>query len=103
MRGLSSNGRQMAGMTNKLIDRALGYRDPREEGLRRALTGLRHADRRELYMGLALTAVAYLRRTAPRRQLIYRRTVPTGSAIVVHHKKSGAPRLEIIKPKKRRA
>ena len=92
----------MSGRTNKLIDRALGYRDPREEGIRRALGGLRRSDRRDLYMGLALTALAYLRRTAPRRQLIYRRTVPKGSALVIHHKKSGTPRLEIVKPKKRR-
>ena len=93
----------MPGRTNKLIDRALGYRDPREEGIRRALGGLRRSDRRDLFVGLALTALAYLRRTGPRRQLIYRKKVPKGSALVIHHKKRGAPKLEIVKPKKRRS
>ena len=91
----------MARLTKKLLDRALGYRDPRDEGIRRTLTGLRVGDQRELYIGLALTALAYLRRTEPKRQLLYRRTVPEGSALVIHHKKSGAPKLEIIKPSKR--
>lgn len=91
----------MARLTKKLLDRALGYRDPREEGIRRTLTGLRVGDQRELYIGLALTALAYLRRTEPKRQLLYRRTVPEGSALVIHHKKSGAAKLEIIKPSKR--
>jgi hypothetical protein len=87
-------------MTRKLIDRALGYRDPASDGLRRTLSGLRRGDQRELYLGLALTALAYLRRTQPKRELIYRKTVPTGSALVIHHKKQGDPRLEIVKPKK---
>jgi hypothetical protein len=91
----------MARRTRKLIDRALGYRDPRAEGMRRALTGLRVGDSRELSMGLALLALAYLRQTEPKKQLIYRKAVPEGSALVIHHKRSGTPRLEIIKPKKR--
>jgi hypothetical protein len=86
-------------MTKKMIHRALGDRDPRSEGVRRALGGLRQGDRRQLYMGLALTALAYLRRSGPRRELVYRKRVPKGSAIVVYHKKRGAPRLEIVKPK----
>lgn len=88
----------MKRMTNKLIDRALGYEDPRKVGVSRTLTGLREGDHRELYIGLALTALAYLRRTAPKRELLFRRTVPEGSAIVVHHKKRGAPKIEVIKP-----
>jgi len=83
------------------MDRALGYRDPRREGVRRTLSGLREGDRRQLYLGLALTALAYLRNTEPHRELIYRRSVPEGSALVIHHKKSGTPRLEIVKPKRR--
>jgi hypothetical protein len=91
----------MARRTRKLIDRALGARDPRDEGIRRTLTGLREGDNRELYMGLALYALAYLRRTEPKRELIYRKSVPEGSALVIHHKKSGAPKLEIIKPSRK--
>lgn len=88
----------MKRMTNKLIDRALGYRDPRQEGIRRSLRGLREGDHRELYMGLALAALAYIRNSRPRRELIYRKTVPVGSALVIHHKKRGAPKIEVIKP-----
>jgi hypothetical protein len=88
----------MAKLTNRLMKRALGSQDPRAEGQRRALAGLRTGDNRELLLGLTLTALAYLQRTAPRRQLLYRREVPEGSALVIHHKKRGAPELDIIKP-----
>lgn len=94
------NGRRMARLTRRLTSRAFGGRDARSEGYRRTLKGLREGDYRELSLGLALAALAYLRDTAPRKQLLYRKTVPTGSAIVVHHKKQGAPKLEIVKPKR---
>ncbi|HEU4318631.1 MAG TPA: hypothetical protein VFS66_00970 [Acidimicrobiia bacterium] len=90
----------MANRTKKLIDRALGARDPREEGFRRTLTGLREGNRTELYTGLALTALAYISRTRPQRQLLFRKSLPEGSALVIHHKKRGAPRIEVIKPPK---
>lgn len=89
----------MARLTNRLMDRFLG--DPRSEGYRRSLRGLREGDRRELGIGLALAALAYLQSTTPRKELIYRKAVPKGSALVIHHKKRGKPRLEIIKPKRR--
>jgi hypothetical protein len=75
--------------------------DPKRDGLRRSLKGLRDGDYRELSLGLTLTALAYLRSTKPRKQLIYRKTVSEGSALVIHHKRTGAPRLEIVKPKRR--
>ena len=84
-----------------LKDKVLGGSDAREAGYDRTLRGLREGDRRELYMGLALSALAYLQKTKPRKQLLYRKTVPEGSALVIHHKKSGNPRLQIIKPGKR--
>jgi len=87
----------MARLTKRLTNRLIG--DPGTEGVRRSLRGLRDGDYRELSVGLALAAFAYLRKTTPRKQLLYRRTVPKGSAIVIHHKKSGTPKLEIIKPK----
>lgn len=89
----------MARAKKRLTDLVLG--DPRREGLRRSLKGAREGDYRELSFGLALMALAYLRSTAPRKQLLYRKRVPTGSAVVVYHKKSGAPKLEIVKPKRR--
>lgn len=97
---MSGNGNRMGRMTNKMIDRALGHRDPREEGIRRTLRGFREGDQRELYTGLALTVLAYLRRTGPRRELIFRKAVPEGSALVIHHKRHGDPRIEVIKPPK---
>lgn len=72
--------------------------DPKQEGYRRSLRGLREGDYRELGVGLALTALAYLRSTKPRKELIYRKTVSEGSALVIHHKKSGTPKLEIRRP-----
>ena len=89
----------MARAKKRLTDLVLG--DPRREGLRRSLKGAREGDYRELSFGLALMALAYLRSTAPRKQLLYRKRVPTGSAVVVYHKKRGAPKLEIDKPKRR--
>lgn len=80
------------------MDRALGSRDPRDEGLRRTMRGFREGDQRELYLGLALTALAYLRRSKPQRELLFRKSVPVGSALVIHHKKRGAPKIEVIKP-----
>jgi len=43
-------------------------------------------------------ALAYLQRSKPKRKLLYRKTVSPGSAIVIHHKKWGDPKIEVIKP-----
>jgi hypothetical protein len=89
----------VTGRTKNLMNRALGISDVGAAGLQRTLAGLREGDRRQLSLGLVLAAIAYLQRTRPRRQLIHRQVVRSGSALVIHHKKTGAPRLEIIKPK----
>ena len=47
---------------------------------------------------LSLAALAYVRRTRPRRRLIFRRSLPEGSALVIHHKRRGDPRIEVIRP-----
>ena len=91
----------MASYKKKFMRRMWGGSDAREVGFDRTLRGLREGDSKDLYFGLALSALAYLQRTKPRKELIHRQTVPQGAAIVIHHKKSGNPRLEIIKPKKR--
>jgi hypothetical protein len=89
----------MGRLTRTLLDKAFGIGDPAQEGLTRTLGGLRRGDQRELFLGLALSAVAYLNRTRPsKRRLLFRETVPVGSAIVVHHRERGAPRIEVIKP-----
>lgn len=88
----------MARLTKTLTGKLFGTTDARAEGLRRTLTGVRTGDQRELFLGLALSALAYLDRTRPRRRLLFRENVPVGSAVVVYHKKRGEPRIEIIKP-----
>jgi hypothetical protein len=88
---LADNGRQM-----KSVLRLLRLRDLRAVGVDRTLRGLRTGDQREVYLGLA--ALAYLGKMAPRRRLIYRKTVPVGSAIVISHRRSGDPKIEVIKP-----
>lgn len=85
----------MARLTKRLMKRFVG--DPKTEGFRRSLQGLREGDSRELSLGLALIALTYLRSSSPRKRLLYRKTVPTGSALVIHHKRHGDPKLEIRK------
>jgi MYXO-CTERM domain-containing protein len=70
----------------------------RAAGVERTLRGLRHGDQRELYTGLGLAALAYLGRTRPRRQLLYRKRIPEGSAVVIHHRRRGDPKIEVVKP-----
>jgi hypothetical protein len=78
--------------------RLFGIRDPFADGVDRTLRGLRTGDQRQLYLGLGLAAFSYLSRTAPRKRLIYRKAVPEGSAIVIHHKRVGDPKIEVIRP-----
>lgn len=92
----------MARLTDRFIRMAFGASNPGPEGRMRVFQGLREHNDRELMIGLSLMAFSYLRRTQPRRQLIYRREVPEGAALVIHHRSSGEPKLEIIKPKKSR-
>ena len=91
----------MTSYKKKIMRRVWGGSDAREVGFNRTLRGLREGDSTDLYFGLALSALAYLQRRNPRKKLIHRQSLPEGTAIVIHHKKSGNPRLEIIKPKRR--
>jgi hypothetical protein len=83
----------------KSLLRLVGIRDMRATGVERALRGLRQGDQRDLYTGLGLAALSYLTRTRPRRQLLYRKRVPEGSALVIHHRRRGDPKIEVIKPR----
>lgn len=67
-------------------------------GWQRALRGVREGDQTLLLTGIALLAWQYLRRSRPRKQLLYRKQVPLGSTIVVRHARRGDPRLEIHRP-----
>lgn len=90
----------MANYTDKAMKALWGTSDARRLGVDRTLRGLRQGDRRELGFGLALSALAYLQRTKPRKQLIHREMVPQGAAVVIHNRESGEPRLEILDAKK---
>jgi len=85
----------------RLIDWLVGSDNWGTVGLTRGLRGLRTGDQRDLYLGLGLAALSFIRRTAPRKQLLYRRTVREGSAIVIHHRRSGQPKIEVIRPRSR--
>jgi len=78
--------------------RLIGIRDIKAASFERTLRGLRTGDQRDLYSGLGLAALAYLRSTRPRRRLIFSKEVPEGSALVIHHRRSGDPKIEVIKP-----
>ncbi len=92
----------MSRLTDKLIRVAFGSPHTAGVGRLRVMQGLREGDDRQLYTGMALLALSYLQRTKPRKELIYRKSIPEGTALVIHHKGSGDPRLEIVKPKRRR-
>ena len=83
----------------KSLLRLVGIGDMRAAGVARTLRGLRNGDQRELFTGLGLAALSYLSSSKPRRQLIYRKRVPEGSAIVIHHRRRGDPKIEVVKPK----
>ena len=78
--------------------RLFGIRDLRADSVDRTLRGLRSGDQRELYIGLGLAALSYLSKTAPRKKLLYRKRLLPGSAIVIHHKRKGDPKIEVIRP-----
>lgn len=75
-----------------------GSSDINRVGWQRSWRGLRTGEQRDLYLGLGLVAIGFLRRTGPRKQLIYRKTVDEGSALVIHHKGPEDPHLTVIRP-----
>ncbi|MGH8873382.1 MAG: hypothetical protein ACRDWS_15585 [Acidimicrobiia bacterium] len=82
----------------KTLLRLFGIRELGAAGVERTLRGLRTGDQRQLYTGLGLAALAYVSKTKPRKELLYRKRVPEGSALVIHHRRRGDPKIEVIKP-----
>ena len=78
--------------------RLIGIRDLTAASVDRTLRGLRTGDQRQLYTGLSLAALAYMRRSRPRRRLLYRKSLPEGSALLIHHRRRGDPKIEVIRP-----
>lgn len=71
----------------------------RSAGAGRLWRGLRSGERRDLFLGAALLAFSWLRQSKPKKELLFRKEVPVGSAIVIHHNRRGDPRIEVVKPK----
>lgn len=65
-------------------------------GWARTLRGLREGNQAVLLTGLGLIALQMLRNSKGKRQLVYRKTLPVGSAIVVRHAKPGTPWLRLV-------
>jgi len=55
-------------------------------------------DRRDLYLGVTLALLSVLRQNSGGKELIYRKKLPEGTALVIHHKKKGDPKIEVIRP-----
>ncbi len=91
----------MARLTDKAIRMAFGTANPGLAGRLRVMKGIRDNESRDLYVGLGLLAISYLSRTRARKELLYRREVSAGAALVIHNKGDG--RLEIIKNGKRKS
>ncbi|CAN5808465.1 hypothetical protein BH23ACT5_BH23ACT5_07980 [soil metagenome] len=71
-------------------------------GWARAIQGLRDGNQSLLVSGLALLLIQRLRSSRPKRELIYRKTIPLGSTIVVRHTAGGQTKLDIHKPPRTR-
>lgn len=83
---------------NWLLRRFVGD-DIRAAGAVRVWRGIRRGDRNEMYMGAALAAYSWYRsRNGGGRELIYRKKLPEGTALMIHNRKRGAPRIEVVKP-----
>jgi hypothetical protein len=59
---------------------------------------LRRGDRRDLYLGVTLALISLMRQKSTDKELIFRKKLPEGSALVIHHKKKGDPKIEVIRP-----
>ena len=82
-----------------MTEQVLGGPTAFAAGSRRTLTGLRTGDRTELILGLALLGFTYMRRTSPKKELIYRKELAPGAHVTVRNAKPGTPaRLEIREP-----
>ncbi len=88
----------MSSLKTKAWRAFLGDVDPLRAGVARSLRGLRQRDRRELWLGLALLALRYLRRSRPRPELIHREVIKDTEILVIHPKSPHDPKLEIRKP-----
>ena len=68
-------------------------------GVQRLWSGLRSGDQRALLTGAGLYAVAWLRANkGPKKELLYRKTIPEGSSFVIRTGKAGElPEIDVVK------
>lgn len=70
----------------------------RSEGAGRLWRGLRNRERRDLLLGAAMLAIGWLQQSQQKKELLFRKSVPVGSAVVIHHTRRGDPKIKVIKP-----
>ncbi|MDH3249040.1 MAG: hypothetical protein OEQ47_08770 [Acidimicrobiia bacterium] len=68
-------------------------------GAQRLWNGIRTGDQRALLFGAGLYAVAWLRANrGPKKELLYRKTIPEGSSFVIRTGKAGElPEIDVVK------
>lgn len=64
-------------------------------GWARALRGIREGNQTVFLTGLGLVAFQSLRNSRGKRELIYRRKLPVGSAVIIRHNRAGDPGVEV--------
>jgi hypothetical protein len=69
--------------------------NPLTEGLARGFRGVRTGDQRSLYTGALLVAYGLWKRNRGKRELLYRRTLNPGEAILVKTSRGGGHRIVV--------
>lgn len=83
---------------NRVFRTLFGSTDLKTAGYARVWRGLRVGDRRDLYLGVTLALISVLRQSSSGKELIFRKKLPEGAALVIHHKKKGDPKIEVVRP-----
>lgn len=71
-------------------------------GMLRVVRGLRQGNQAAVLTGLALILFQKMRDDRGKRELVYRKVVPVGSAIVIRHQRPGEEKVGIRTREKRR-
>lgn len=64
-------------------------------GMVRVLRGLREGSQGMLLTGLALVALQKMRDARGKRELVYRKQLPVGSAVVIRHQRPDEMKVEV--------
>lgn len=64
-------------------------------GMVRVLRGLREGSQGMLLTGLALVALQKIRDARGKRELVYRKQLPVGSAVVIRHQRPDEMKVEV--------